>query len=360
MLRTPAAGENTPPLVARNTKVTAVSLPESFQRSREKAPVSASQPVPSTEHQPTKRKRNAGLPDDQPDWDKIPQQRIRVGKRANRPWGRMVAVAVAALALIGGVLFMIQRKQTANAAPAPVIAQQVQETAPDPAPAAEPINLPLEMNRNQTELLAEIEPMAKGFLEASTVDEILPFVRNREQVEKKIRAYYPNGTISAPGMSAFNTTSNVAYRGKLASVAVRTNDFSPKQLAFIRTNDGLKIDWESYTGWSEIPWDELLSQKPTKAAVFRASLRMVDYYNFSFADEGKWQSYQLRSPDGQHVVYGYVKRDSTLDKQLRPADKNSGNLVTVSLKFPLGETSKNQVLIEEVLADGWVEGAGDK
>jgi len=83
----------------------------------------------------------------------------------------------------------------------------------------------------------------------------------------------------------------------------------------------------------------------------------VDYYNFEFSDERKWQSYQLRSPDGQHVVYGYVKRDSSADKELRPAEKNSGNLVTVSLKFPVGETSKNQVLIEQILADGWVEGA---
>jgi hypothetical protein len=305
---------------------------------------------------PKKRKRNAPVTDDQHDWEKIPQQRIRVSKRSQRPWGKIAAVAVAVVTLAGAALFMIQRKKPARAVTEPLVVAKAQEAAPA-APAAPPIDLPLEMNRNQVELLAEMQPITKAFLEATTVDAMLPFVRNREQVEKKMRAFYPGGTITAPGMSAFNTANNVAFRGKLASVAVRTSDYSAKQLAFIRTNDGLKVDWESFVGWSEMPWEEFLSKKPTKPAVFRASLRELDYYNFAFADEKKWQCYQLRSPDGQHVVYAYAKRDSVADKQLRPAEKNAGNLVTVSLKFPLGETSKNQVLVEEVLTDGWVEGA---
>ena len=359
MLRTPAAGEATPPLVARNTKIAPVSLPESFQKTREKAAIQAGQPTPMTplvDEPLKKRKRNAPTVDDTHDWDKIPQQRIRVGKRGRRPWGKIISVAVATLALVVGVLYLIQRRQPANVAPAPVV-QKVEEPTAAPAPS---IDLPLEMNRNQTELLAEMQPLVKGFLEATTVDEILPFVRNREKMEQKIRAYYPDGRIDAPGMTAFNTASNLAFRDKLASVAVRTNDFSSKQVAFIRTNDGLKIDWESFVGWSEMPWEDFLAKKPTKPAVFRASLRVVDYYNFSFSDEKKWQAYQLRSPDGQQVVYGYVKRDSAADKRLRPAETNGGNLVTVSLKFPLGESSKNQVLIEEILADGWVEGAAGK
>jgi hypothetical protein len=303
------------------------------------------------------RRRSAATQDEQLDWDKVPEQRIRVGKRSNRRWGRLVAIGIAALTLVGALLFLIQRKRQPNETPAPIVVEKPQEIS---GSAPEPIDLPLEMNRNQTELLAELEPLARKFLTAASVDEMLPLVRNRDTVEKKMRAFYPNGTIAAPGMSAFNTSGNLSYRGKLASVAVRTDDFSSKQLAYIRTAEGMKIDWESYVGWSEMTWDDLLSKKPTKPTIFRASLRLVDYYNFSFSDEGKWQSYQLRSPDGQHVVYGYVKRDSGIDKRLRPAEKNSGNLVTVSLKFPLGETSKNQVLIEEILADGWVEGAGDK
>jgi len=358
MLRTPAAGEATPPLVARNTKVVPVSLPESFQKSREKTAVQMAQSAPVSEEPLKKRKRNTPVAEDQPDWDKVKEQRIRVGKRSKRPWGKMIAVALAVTSLMGALLFMIQRKKPANTAPAPVIVQNEEEAAP--APVADPIDLPLEMNRNQTELLAELEPVAQGFLQATTVDDLLPFVRNRDKVEKKVRAYYPDGKITPLGMSAFNTAGSVAFRDKLASVSVRTNDFSPKQLAFIRTSDGMKIDWESFVGWSEMPWEDFLSKKPTKPAVFRASLRVVDYYNFSFSDESKWQSYQLRSPDGQQVVYGYVKRDSSADKQLHPAEKGAGNLVTVSLKFPLGESSKNQVLIEEILADGWVEGAAGK
>ena len=41
-------------------------------------------------------------------------------------------------------------------------------------------------------------------------------------------------------------------------------------------------------------------------------------------------------------------------------DTNATSLVPVLLKFQPGETSKNQVLIDKVLADGWVEGMDEK
>ena len=51
------------------------------------------------------------------------------------------------------------------------------------------------------------------------------------------------------------------------------------------TPQGLKVDWESWAGWSEISWEKFLSMKPVSEHVFRVTLSAVDYYNFGFADE---------------------------------------------------------------------------
>ncbi|MEO7098882.1 MAG: hypothetical protein ABI162_05940, partial [Luteolibacter sp.] len=80
-----------------------------------------------------------------------------------------------------------------------------------------------------------------------------------------------------------------------------------------------------------------------------------DYYNFDFNDDMKWQSYRLVSPDGEHAIYGYVEKSSLLDGRIRPnADVKSTPLM-LSLKFPPGSTSSNQVLIDQFITEGWVE-----
>ncbi len=357
MLRMPVAGEPTPPLVAKNRKIAPVSLPESFQRAREKEP----EPVPASDRgEKKKRRREPKTDQEQPDWDKKSESRgTRTVKKHHKPSvGKWVAISAITLLLIGGAGYYVVSNQPEG----PIVSSPV-VVAPPPVPAEpeqEKIDLPLEMNRNEAELLAELEPITQKFLDATTVDEILPLIRSRELVEPKIRKMYPDGKITAVGMSKFNTSGSIAYREKLASVSVRTRDFEMKQIAYLRTADGMKIDWESYVGWSEMPWGEFIDKKITKPALFRASLKLVEYYNFSFKDDRKWQSYQLRSPDGEQVVYAYVKRDSAIDKKIRPADALSTQLVTVRLKFQPDEVSKNQVLIEEVTADGWVEGVDAK
>ncbi|WAC18754.1 hypothetical protein OVA24_16110 [Luteolibacter sp. SL250] len=360
MLRVPAAGEATPPLVERKIeKVAPVSLPESFQRAREKkAAEGGAAAAPAGE---LRRRRREPSDNEQPDWEKAPTERlVRVGKhrKSNKVlwWagGLLGTAAVVALAVA------MLRKEPEPAL-MPIAVAPVREAAPVAAPASVPeaINLPQEMNRSEAELTAELEPLTRGFLQADTVEKLLPFVRDADKVEGKIRAWYPDGKVPAPGMSAFNTKNTLAYRGRLISVSVRTEDFEEKQIAFLRGDDGLKVDWESFVAWSEMPWPRFISEKPEQPVLFRVALKTLEYYNFGFADDRKWQSYELRSPDREHVLYGYVRRDSSLDGRVRPLDGKSTRLVTVKLKYLPGDVKRNQVVIEELVSDGWVEGAGD-
>lgn len=212
--------------------------------------------------------------------------------------------------------------------------------------------------RTAAEIISEAEALAGKFLNATTVDDMLATVRNPELAESRMRAFYPGGKIEAPGMSQFNSGAGLATRGKLHSFPVLTRDHEERSLAFIETPKGLKIDWESWVGWSDIPWKEFLSTKPAGSHVFRVILASVDYYNFGFSDDQKWQSYRLESSDKEHAVYGYVEKNSALNAKLRPNISEQSVLMTLALKFPPDPKSDSQVEIERLVSEGWVEEGG--
>lgn len=228
---------------------------------------------------------------------------------------------------------------------APVVAVK----SPPPPPAA------IDKQQTPAELTSEAEVLARKFLNATQVDEMLATVRNPERTESRMREFYPGGKIQAPGMSQFNSGTGLVTRGGLHSFPVLTRDHEEKSLAFIETPQGLKIDWESWVGWSDIPWKDFISTMPTGSHVFRVVLASVDYYNFGFSDEHKWQSYRLESPDKEHAVYGYVEKNSALNAKLRPYSGEQSVLVTLGLKYPVDAKSDSQVEIERLVCEGWVE-----
>ena len=134
-----------------------------------------------------------------------------------------------------------------------------------------------------------------------------------------------------------------------------TGEFDTRILVFTGDVADLKIDWESCVGWSEMTWQDFRSAKPETGKLFRVILSPVDYYNFDFLDESKWQSYRLVSPDQKHSIYGYVPKDSELARRIRPGVDITSTELTLMLKFPKGTASNDQVEIESLVTEGWVE-----
>lgn len=198
------------------------------------------------------------------------------------------------------------------------------------------------------------EPLARKFLEAKQVDLLLPLVRHPEVTAKRMERLYPDGTVDAPGLTAFNLDSDVIRQGSIATVRVRTQNFDERILAFALTPEGWKVDWESWVGWSDLPWSDFMAKKPTQPGAFRVRLKDVEYYNRAFSEEPKWKSFLLETPDGSVTVYGYVPRDSPIASRLRPSPDAPAARYVLSLRFPENADSDNQVIIESVLAEGWV------
>jgi hypothetical protein len=264
------------------------------------------------------------------------------------------------LLLIGGVVMLVLVAVGVFFAKSSGIKPVIQPLGPLAEPVAAVRNpdeavIPRVAQRSEAALQAEAELLARKFLEATAVEDLLPLVRNPEVAEARMRGFYPGGKIEAPGMQPLGSGAGLVVRGKLVSLAVRTRDFEEKSLAFIDTPQGLKIDWESWAGWSEISWKEFMATKPTSSHVFRVILAPVDYYNFEFTDDQKWQSYRLESPDHEHALYGYAEKGTVLNGNMLTAKDAKRINLMLSLKFPADATSNNQVLIDRFVAEGWVE-----
>ncbi len=319
LLKVPLPEDATPPLV--------VPLPPGASHAGEK-----------------KRRKGKSRRRAEHDWENSDDKTLESSRHTRRQmtWMLVGGVGFFALIVAGVLMIMLGGENELPTAPPPVA--QLPPPLPEDAAPAE---------LSDAVFLAAAEPLAEKFLSAASVADLLPLVRNPQTAEARLRSKYPDGKIEAPGMSAFNPTGEVTRHGRAMTVKVGTGALDQKPLAFFMTPEGLKIDWESWAGWSEMSWDEFLTARPVSGKLFRVWLSPVDYYNFDFTDDVKWRSYRLTSPDEEHAVYGYVERGSAIDKQLIPSPDVVMTPLTVTLSFPANATSRNQVLVGKLVAEGW-------
>ena len=203
----------------------------------------------------------------------------------------------------------------------------------------------------------EIELVVKSFLTAPSADEALRHVRNPEATAPKLESWLDGKPYTAPGFREIvgDSVASTDTAGEIFTVNVRAGDFELREIVVLGTEGNLKVDWESWVGWSDMPWQEFQSKRPVEGKWFRVELSRVQYYNFGFKDESKWVSYRLISPDGSASLYGYVPSISPLDEKIRPVDENGKVKLLLKLKFPPAAASSNQVIIEAVSGQNWVE-----
>jgi hypothetical protein len=257
-------------------------------------------------------------------------------------WKFIASLVVPALLLLGGFAWwMMPDDEPARPAPLGAIPSSAVPIVPEPAARS---------------MMLKVEAAVRGFLEAPTVAEALRHVRDPEQTRPKMDAWLAGRPYAAPGFHEMlgETVAASGSNTHLMTVQVRTGDFELREIVLVEAGDELRVDWESWVGWSEMPWAEFERERPAEPKWFRVNLSKVDYYNFAFKDDAEWSSYRLDDPDGTASLYGYVPRTSKLDQQIRPLDENAKVKLLLRLKYPPDALSGNQVLIDDVAGEEWV------
>jgi hypothetical protein len=282
-------------------------------------------------------------------WDQNARS-ARPGRNEKRTM-RLMMVGGSALfaAMVAGVVVFM--KTTPK--PAAVVLEKAPVVVP-PVEKPEVTGGSTLIQRGEVALLKEAEPLARKFLDATSVVELLPLIYKPEVAEARMGKFYAGKKIEALGLSKFDASGVFNVNDKTVLCLLFTREQEQRSMVFRDSPQGLKVDWECWVGWSEISWEKFLSEKPTTGHMFRVMASAMEYYNFGFADESKWRSYRLLSPDTEHAIYGYAEKNTELDRKIRPKEDGKSLALTLMLKFPVGASSASQVEIESVLADGWL------
>ena len=218
--------------------------------------------------------------------------------------------------------------------------------------------------------------LLKLYLAAKSWQEKLPLVYQSAQARPLMEEFYGSQGLVDPilGGKISATDMKIGPRNVLTLSFVSGDRLDRVvHASFWRTSEGLRLDWESFVGFSGKGMGAFRAARSTQPTVFRVLALSDDYYNFEFTDSKKYLCLRLYSPSGADYLHGYCPRDSADGKKLVEilgdnsisqsaiASRNalrpqaSGHLpITVNLAFPENAQSDRCVKIEKFVSPWWL------
>ena len=215
------------------------------------------------------------------------------------------------------------------------------------------------------ERIAQAREAVIQFLEAATMDERLPLIRELPVLSSAISKYYAGRD---PGPIEYAAVSQMGVEDKdprYVAFSVQFPDGTDRMIGLEFTAEGYKIDWPSFVVYSEMDWNEFMVKKPKLDKRFRVEARPSDYYNYGFTEE-EYASYELSNPIGfQRSLYGFVRRGSTTHTEMvdlsRKIPTGRPMPLVLDIGFPADARADNLVIIKRMVSNGWfVRDAGNR
>lgn len=203
----------------------------------------------------------------------------------------------------------------------------------------------------------QVPALAERFANASTAEEWLSMARDPERVAPLVHAFKPSFAKGRPlGIKAFGTE---PFAGdELFQFSVTYEDGRSRLIHVIFTEDGPKVDWESFARSGGAGFGELTAPTEVEAEL-RVLVRRARYYNYNFADDRRWRAYEILNGDWPEPFTGYAPMGSLSDDTLfRITGPNvDASPVRVILKVRAGgdDGARGQMEILEFVQQGWVK-----
>jgi hypothetical protein len=131
---------------------------------------------------------------------------------------------------------------------------------------------------------------------------------------------------------------------------------------FVKTDEGLKLDWKATTAWSPIPVGDLVAQAPKQPTVVRCWLCKQPEFDMFEGHGSLYSWYQILDPGKEEFVWAYVPAGSPPDEKLKSL-LNYGMVVmarkdevraTVRLVKPTLGFRESEFEILELVTEDWV------
>lgn len=198
------------------------------------------------------------------------------------------------------------------------------------------------------------ETLTKAYAKENYID-FATFVYNKEELFPAMRQHYQNVEWRKTPVREINFIKTYKKKKFWVFAEVTFADFSEKIVYLKLVDDEFKINWEATEGVSQMSWTEFKKTKPKKAQLMRVICGKVDYYNFDFNDDKKWESMLVYPPSEELTFYGYVPIHSDIMMKVFPLEELAKKRrVTLKLKYLENASQSDQVVIEEFVTDGWI------
>lgn len=309
--------------------------------------------------QPRRKKRFLGVKSEIPDWEDGEMAKTKT----TMPWAFVISMIMLGALLITGGMKFLQKPSSGNVVGESLVAQANSMLSEENARLKEMSAGAAEEEDQVRKMIdsfdrfdpAKIKAAIQQFLSATTLEEKMKASRAIEGIEERMKNYYGAEDPKDEGFRSIDHT-NLVYRGNFVSTSVRLNDFLDYPLVVERLGeDDYRVDWESWVGYCEKKAGELIVLKPTKPVLVRVITTHENYYNYSFSDDEKWISLKLAFRDEDRTLWGYAERDSNIGTALRVYRQEvQSRPLILRIKYPENSRANDQVIIHELISDGWV------
>lgn len=212
------------------------------------------------------------------------------------------------------------------------------------------------------ELIHQAEKLLERYAAATSLEEVLPLVRDAEQVKERMtRLWKPWGTdpMLAPGEKIEGFMIEESARPGI-SLKGNKGDFSHFNMVFVLEGERLKLDWEASHGMGEVQLAELLEGAAAEDRVVRGIIQPTEFYTQAFP-ESRFRSFRLLDAGGDLFIWVFAPLDSTVASMLKTEFNEGSLLLEKSVQIPAtvrlsgtGGSSGKCYEITEMLHKGWV------
>lgn len=199
--------------------------------------------------------------------------------------------------------------------------------------------------------------IAENFLQATTLEERLKWVRHPGDVATIIEEYYRFDRGASEIMTRLKSMDDIdTEEGLLARFLVEMKDGS-ERLLFVPYSEGggSGVDFKSFSIHCSHPWHAILDGSATKVAEVRVNLEPASYYNFEFANETEWCCFAATSPALDGTVHFYARRDDPKLHAITNYPFSNPLRFTVAIESTDQSHRNRQWQLKQVLFPGWVQ-----
>lgn len=210
-------------------------------------------------------------------------------------------------------------------------------------------------------MIEGMERQVKAFCQASSLEAMLPLVRQPKRVAPLMEQFYAQSPLQALGFKRVKEFQPAMLGGEsdfwVCSVVL--GDGRSRDILLEQDPSGkVGIDWETVVTYEPMNWDDYARQRPAGTALnFRVYVEADHFFSHEFVDSKRWASFRLTVPDGEETLFGYAPRGGPLEAELLALVEQNGRNpapAILRLALPAGTQSRRGVVIEKLMSKRWI------